>query len=220
MSRIDAAQLYATDEDLLIAAPGDFSQLVPVFQRIASGTDGALTAGSFNLTSSVNFQAQGVAGDMVLQLRGPVTTFKSPEPMVVASVAGTTVTLRRAGLDAGQGQPPASASLTNVEFLVATLRPQIERATYELNQRFGIDNRVRGRSFADFYDVRELQDACVMMVLAKQYRDMARQAGREDDFSAKAKMHDASLAAIINRVQLHMKGSEETKVVNQVRVVR
>ena len=43
--------------------------------------------------------------------------------------------------------PPApAAGLTGVEFLIASLDPQIEEASFDLNRRFGIDPNVAGRS--------------------------------------------------------------------------
>ena len=39
--------------------------------------------------------------------------------------------------------------MSSVEFLVSTFAPQVEAACYDLDQRFGIDSRLPGRTRAD-----------------------------------------------------------------------
>ena len=207
-----STSLYCSDEDLAIAAPGDFSQLIPVAQVIAKGADGIFAAssgGGWTLTSATNnFTSQGVLSGNVLQIRGPQSSFPSTDILGIASSSGTAVTLRRPGMPAGLGQPPGpAAGVTGVQFLVGTLYPQIERASYDLRKTFDLDDLVPGRQFTDMYDPRELQEACIALVLARQYRDMARHVGKMEDFYEKSKNHQADYARIIQRTQVHMKNN-------------
>lgn len=190
-TRISTEKLYADDEDMLIAASGDYAQLCPAGQTLAKGTDGAFGAaagGSWILSSaSTNFETRAVAAGHVLQLITPYDSFETPDFLIVSSVSGTTVTLRRPGLAAGVGQPPGPiAGLTNVEFRVATLQPQVETATYELNQLFVLDGS-SGRTFENLTDSRQAQHACIALVLADIYLAQSRSSENKDDYAAKAK---------------------------------
>ena len=94
------------------------------------------------------------------------------------------MTLRRLGLNSGTGQPPVPASdLTGIEFLVTTLDPQTEEASFDLNRRLSIDPLVTGRTPADLYDLRDLRQACVLTVLARRYAAEVR--GNQGDFALK-----------------------------------
>lgn len=197
--------VYATDEDIALRAAADFAILCPADQTLASGADGAFTPDNpWTLISpGVNFAAQGVSAGQVVQLTRPITAFPPPgDALVVAAVAAGTVTLRRKGQAPGVGQPPGTSSgLVNVAFAVATLGPQIESASYELNRRFGIDDLVAGRRAADLYDPREIQQAAVLTVLVRQYQAMSRAGGEQGDtFDAKARALAAELDDLLGRV--------------------
>ena len=207
-----STSLYCSDEDLLIAAPGDFGQLVPLAQTIAKATDGVFTAtagGSWTLSSaSTNFATQYVAVGHVLQIRGPQGVYPATDMLAVTSVSGTGIALRRPGMPSGMGNPPGpAAGVTGVTFLVGSLYPQIERASYDLRKTFDLDDLVPGRQFSDMYDARELQEACIALVLSRQYRDMARHVGKMEDFYEKSKNHQADYMRIVQRTQIHMKNN-------------
>jgi hypothetical protein len=207
-----STSLYCSDEDVLVAAPGDFAQLVPLAQAIAKGKDGmfaAVSGGSWVLTSAtVPFASYNVVPGQVLQIRGPQVTYPSIDLLAVDSVSGNSSTLRRPGLPSGMGSPPGPAQgVTAVEFLIGTLYPQIERASYDLRKTFDLDDSVPGRQFSDMYDPRELQEACIALVLSRQYRDMARHVGKMEDFYEKSKNHATDYQRIVQRTQLHMKNN-------------
>ncbi len=200
--------LYATDEDLAIRAPTDFGLLSPRDQKLASGIDGVFDpADRWTMRSlTVDFAAQGVTTGQVVQLIGPVNLFKPPgELLAVASVSPGAVTLRRKGQPAGMGQPPApAAGLTGVEFLITTLGPQIERASYELDRRYGIDDLVAGHRAADLYDAREVREVVVLTVLQRQYLAMSRDvSSSQDTLAAKAGLLQAELDELLARVVVH-----------------
>jgi hypothetical protein len=198
------AVVYATDENVAIRASGDFAMLCPDWQKLAAGTDGAFAPGApWTLTTpSVDFVAAGVTAQHVVLLRKPATAFKgSGELLAVDSASGGGLVLRRLGAGPGTGQPPAPASgLVGVEFLVATLDPQIEEASFELNRRFGIDPNIAGRAPSDVYDLRDLRQACVLTVLARRYAAEAR--GPSGDFALKLAQITAELAEVLARLQL------------------
>jgi hypothetical protein len=209
MSTDLSTSLYCSDEDLCIAAPGDFGQLIPLAQTVAKAVDGVFLAsatGSWVLNSaSCNFIIQAVAAGTVLQIRGPQGVFASTDMLVVVSVDANALTLRRVGLPVGMGNPPGpAAGVTGVQFIIGTMYPQIERASYDLRKTFDLDDQVPGRQFTDMYDPRELQEACIALVLSRQYRDMARHVGKMEDFYEKSKNHQADYTRIVQRTQLHM----------------
>ena len=203
------ATVYATDENLAIRASGDFAVLCPDWQKLAYGTDGAFAAGSpWVLTSaSVNFVSAGVTAQHVVLLRKPATAFKgSGELLAVDSASPAGLTLRRLGSGLNLGQPPApAAGLTDVEFVIASLDPQIEEASFDLNRRFGIDPNVAGRSPGDVYDLRDLRQACVLTVLAQRYAAETR--GDHGDFALKLTQVKQELSEVLARLTLRWGGS-------------
>ena len=197
--------VYATDEDIAVRAPADFPILCPRDQKLAWGSDGAFSPTSpWVLTSStVDFSARGLAPGNVVQLLQPVANFRPPgDSLVVDSIAPFAVTLRRKGLATGAGQPPGpSSALIGVEFTANTLGPQIERASYDLNRRFGIDDLVAGRRAVDLYDPREIREATVLSVLYRQYVAMSRETGEQQDaFAAKSALLKAELDDLLDRL--------------------
>jgi hypothetical protein len=196
--------VYATDEKIAIRASGDFSMLCPDWQKLAHGTDGAFVAGApWVLTSqSVDFAAAGVTSQHVVLLRKPSTVFKgSGELLAVDSATHSGVTLRRLGSALYLGQPPGPAEgLIGVEFLIATLDPQTEEASFELNRRFWIDPNIGGRTPGDIYDLRDLRQACVLTVLVQRYAAETR--GNQGDFALKLIQIRQELSEVLARLTL------------------
>ena len=203
------AVVYAADENLAVRAGADFAMLCPDWQKLAAGTDGVFAAGSpWTLSCpGVNFTAAGVAAGHVIMLRKPATVFKgSGELLAVDSVSGSNVTLRRLGSNSGLGQPPApAAGLTAVDFQIATLDPQIDEASFELNRRFAIDPKISGRTPSDVYDLRDLRQACVLSVLAQRYAAETR--GSQGDFALKLTQVKQELTEVLARLQIRWGGS-------------
>jgi hypothetical protein len=205
--------VYATDEDVAIRVPADFTLICPKDQVFASGTDGVFASTDrWTLTSpSVNFDSQAVAPGQVVQLLGPTSLIRPPGDMlVVESVSGNSMVLRRKGQHAGIGQPPVPIEgAMNVEFLIASLHPQIESAAYDLNRRYGIDDLVAGRRSSDLYDPREVRDAVVLTVLKRRYLDLCREGGSlSDTFAAKADAAQKELESLLGRAVVHWKFGE------------
>jgi hypothetical protein len=198
------ATVYATDENIAVRASGDFPILCPDWQKLAYGIDGVFAAGSpWVLTSpSVVFDAAGVTSQHVVLLKKPNTAFKgSGELLAVDSATNGSVTLRRIGANLNQGQPPApAAGLSGVEFVIATLDPQIEEASFDLNRRYSIDPNIGGRTPADVYDLRDLRQACVLSVLAQRYAAETR--GNQGDFALKLAQVKQELSEVLARIQL------------------
>lgn len=202
------ATVYATDEDIAIRAAADFPILCPKDQKVASGSDGAFSPSApWTLTSgALDFSVIGLtAGQLVQLLRTGSGLGPPAEALVVVSVSPYAVTLRRKGLPVGVGQPPGpSTVLTGVVFSITTLGPQIERASYDLNRRYGIDTLVAGRRPGDLYDPREIREATVLTVLYRQYLAMSREAGEKaDTFAAKAAMIKEELDDLLSRIVVH-----------------
>lgn len=188
-ARLPATAVYCTEEDVALEAPGDFARIVPADQVLASGNDGALAAGSWDLTSAgvADWLARGLTPGMAVVLR-KTTGLAPPEQVLIADLVGTdALTLRRKAQGSGVGQPPGgAAAVAGITFAAVTLFPQIERASYDLNREFGIDELIVNRRYADLYDPREVRQACVWGVLARLYEYQNRQGGPGDEWAAKA----------------------------------
>ncbi len=217
--------VYATDESIAIRARGDFAVLCPEWQKLAYGTDGVVSSGSpWVLTSTaVNFATCGVTANHVLQIRKSGSVRGTGDILAVESVSGTSVTLRRIGQVAGVGQPPIVA--TSIEFVIATLDPQIEEASFALDRRFGIDPLIAGKRPADLYDVRDLREACILTVLHEGYVSEAR--SKDGDFWGKAMTTKEALDEVIGRLQLRWSSNNTrkanprtTSVASNCRIVR
>jgi hypothetical protein len=185
------ATVYCCDEDVAIRAPGDFRDLIPDGATLAAGSDGAFApTDRWTLNSpTADFTAQGVRPGHVCQLLRP-------------TVAGPSLTLRRLGQPAGIGQPPApAAGLGGVRFLVASLDPQIEEASYDLNQRYAIDEAIPDSAPALLARERELRQLCVLTVLARQYQAESRE--KDDTYARKGTDLEAERQGMLSRVQVH-----------------
>lgn len=206
------AVVYANDEQLAIRCDGDISILTPNANLLAGGTDGVFDASDpWTLTSASNdFEAQGVAVGNTVKLTSAVdqATSKKIQPwggmagvvMAVGSASGHSLTLRRLGLGDGEGLPPALGGLSGVTFSVETLAPQIEQASDELNRRCGIDPRSSRYAPPDVYDLRELNEACMLIVLLKKYGgDLKTENGA---YPIKIKLLQDALAASLARLQV------------------
>ncbi|WP_337174803.1 hypothetical protein [Paludisphaera sp.] len=216
--------LYAGDEDVAVHAPGDFAVLTPAWQKVAQGADGVFAPGpSWTLTSAgTDFGAAGARPGHVVQLRKPSSVFKGTgELFAVSGAAGGSLTIRRIGMAPGQGAPPAPPSgLSGVEFVIATLDPQVEEACFELNRRFAIDPHAPGRTPSDLRDVRELRRACVLSVLIRRYAAESR--GAEGDFAQKLRQAESELAETLARLEVRWGSSADrpTSSIFSTRIVR
>lgn len=199
---------YANDEDIALRASADFAILCPKDQCLAYGTDGAFTD-PWTLTSqSVDFQANGLSPGLVVRLTQPISRYKPPgEALVVDSVAPHAVVLRRKGQPARVGQPAGAADSAPVEFTVATLGPQIARASYDLNRRYGIDDLIAGRRACDLFDAQEVREATVLSVLCRQYLEMSRGPQESaETFASKSRAYKQELDDLLARSVLHWAG--------------
>lgn len=174
-----APPVFATDEDVLLRAPGDFTLLCPRDQVLARGTDGTLVA-SWNLQSAaVDFPSRGVRPGHVVQLLAPGSSGQAPARLyVLDSVSPGSVILRVQGQSSGEGEPPSpSNSATRTDFLIATLAPQIADATASLDARFRLSEVVNPS--ADV--LTEIKAVVVLTVLERRYREIGHCAGEQAD---------------------------------------
>ena len=200
---------YATDEDVAIRAPADFLALCPRDQTVAAGRDGVfLPDEPWTLRSpSTDFAAAGIEPGQVVRLAGGAFGPQG-ECFAVDRVGPGGMTVRRKGQGPGLGLPPGAGSVASgVEFAVRTLAPQVDRACLDLNHRLGIDEAVPGRRPCDLRDPLSLAEAAVLLVLSRQYLDLARRFGGnadepEDWYGAKARATRAELDALLDRLVL------------------
>ena len=200
-------QLLVTDEDVALWAPSDFALLGPRDQRLASGLDGIFQAGDrwALRSSSSDFASEGLESGQVIQLLGPASTFQSPgELLAVQAVEPDALQLRRKGQAAGVGQPPSpSGGVTGVEFLVATLGPQIADARDHVSIRLGLDDPLREAAAG----TSSLREAVVLTVLARLYFANSRDPGTNPDFFAAKAVHcEAALEALLARIATRIAG--------------
>jgi hypothetical protein len=196
------ASVYCTDEDIALRCLGDYPALCPDHQKLAAGTDGVFpSADRWKLTAAtVDFTAAGVHAGNVVQLTAPRAQFRNDGELFIVESVGSdgAATLRRLGKGAGVGQPPApAAGLTGVAFEVLTLDPQIEQATYEIQQWMGVDTTYPDRTP---YDPRSLNLLCVLWVLQRMYALQARK--REEDFGLKLEQIKEELEDLKGRLSI------------------
>lgn len=164
---------YCDDEAIIGRASRDYALLVPDHARIATGDDGAfLATARWTLTSAVPFLAQGVRpGQAAILKQHGVRSGRFGEDgeiFLVNAVADGAITLRRPGFQAGEGEPPgAITGTTGVSFLVTTMAQTIESVSYRINAKYGIDEKFALRAPKDLYDLREVEELCILWVLKR-----------------------------------------------------
>ena len=196
--------VYATDEDVAVRCTGDFITLCPAWQSYGAGTDGFFSANApwaFNSVGT-NFANQNVQPNCVLWLSGPKSTYPgSGQLLGVDTVVGNTLNLRRLHQDLNIGNPPGpSAGLTGITWAIPTLYPQIEEASFDLKQRFGIDESITFRYSSWIYDLRVLRMATIASVLRDRYRAETRT--ERGDFIIKANSISKELERYIDQLQV------------------
>lgn len=206
-------QPMCTDEDVAVRAPGDFPSLCPKSQLVAAGTDGAFPAVAPWLLTSVglNWLSLGLTPGMVVQIKPPTPPTLAPAiptPLglfAIDSISSSGLILRRPGLPLNAGMAPGPpAGVTGLNFTVATLIPQIEDCSYELEKQYGVDLKNYNRLIANLYDIREINQLCVLRTLARQYEAMSRNAGsKDDDFAVKAASFAQEMVDVRDRLILH-----------------
>lgn len=196
--------VYCTDEAIAIRCNSDHQVLTPNANLVAEGSDGVFEPGDrWTLKSAtVDFEAQGAKSGTLINVCGKYAAIKgSGTVFVIESALGKTALLRRVSKAAGFGQPPSpDEGLTDVVFKAATLAPQIEQASDELNRRFGIDPAKASRSPDWIYDRRELEEATMLTVLLRQYTVDARTS--DGDFPLKIREIKQTLDAVLARLQV------------------
>lgn len=212
MTRLSPSALFATDEDLLVLAPGDYLKLMPADQVYASAADGVIQAGSWALSSaSTPFEAQGVRAGMVCALEGTAQqvanlSARRPDILVVQSASDASITLRRKAEDPGKGMPPARLDASGIPFRVVSFWPQLESACYDLRQDFNIDDGVAGRRFIDLADPRELTQAAALLALSRLYEALNRGGdGKDDEWGIKANLWKARYDDLVARSLVHFR---------------
>jgi hypothetical protein len=177
MSNLPAQSLpvYATDEDVLVKASGDFMTLAPAWQCMAKGIDGFFNPGLpwVLFSTATNFGSNGVTPNQVVGLSAPKSQYPGGgDLLAIDSVSedGTNITLRRPHKDLNVGNPPApAAGLSGVAFNITTFDPQIEEASFDLKRRFGIDENITFRDSTWIYDLRDLRMVVILSVLYDRY---------------------------------------------------
>jgi hypothetical protein len=197
---------FASDEDLIVHAGGDYATLAPPWQQLAYGVDGTFAANApwVLASGSVDFQAQGVGANNVVWLTAPKTQYPGGGHfLAVDSSSGNSITLRRPYKDLNIGQPPAPISgLGAVTFNVLTFGPQLAEASYDLKQRFSIDDLTGNlyHSSKYIYDLQVLRVATVYSVLVSRYSQEART--ERGDFADKIRRFRQLLDDAIARIQI------------------
>lgn len=199
---------YCVDEDVAVHAGGDYTTLALPWNQLAYGVDGAFAPNApWVLTSaSNNFEQQGVTGGNVIWLTTPKSQFPGGgQLLAVESTSGSSATLRRIYKDVNVGQPPAPiAGLTQVTFNVLTFADMIAEASYDLKQRFTIEDLPlflgNQHSSQFILDRQVLRVATVYTVLLERYTQESRT--ERGDFEKKVVRFRQKLDDAISRVQV------------------
>lgn len=173
---------YCTDEDIAIET-NDFPNLVPKDQIDAFGEDGVIyQARPWDLTSpGADFVANAVRPASLVYLTKPEDIY-GPDPGEVFAVAAPdpddvhTLTLRRIGRAAGQGEPPGfrDRDVIGITYLIKTMLIQIQEATSEIDRDFGISQFLKTSGSIVPEDWLHINSLCVYKVLYKRYLSLSR----------------------------------------------
>ena len=205
------ATVYADDEDIAVRVGADYANLCPHDQLLAQGTDGVfLNSNQWQLSStSNNFASQGVATGNVIRLTGPATLYKGlGNKYAVSAVSGNAVTLRNIGQLDGIGLPPGPlAGQAGVAFVIATLGPQLEDASYQLNTQYGIDPSFQLTSPAQIYDLRQLNQATALTVVCRMLAVSTRT--KDGDFARKLDVFRNDLSRALDILEVRWNQTKE-----------
>lgn len=162
--------VYCSDEHIAVRAPDDWLTIVVKWQQLAYGADGLISGSTpWRLSSpSVDFVAGGVGYGHVALLTTPTTRFAGGgELYAVDSVDRHHLILRRLGKLSGVGRPPGTnATINGITFEIDTLDPQIEEASFNINQQWGIGNiQIPGRDPKQLLDMRDIRALTVLTVI-------------------------------------------------------
>jgi len=203
-SEAQLGTVYADDESIAIRAYADFATLVPKDQVLAAASDGVFgPSDPWTLTSaSSDFVAQGLQVGHVVQITGPKPDFTGAGSLfAVGAVTTNSLTLRRLGKGDGMGLPPATADgLNGVTFTVKTFDPQIEDATFEINQKFSIDPTWATLAPDAIDNLRVLRQATILTVLARAYATSSH--AKNGDFDVKAITSKQALSEALSIVEI------------------
>jgi hypothetical protein len=171
------ADSYCTDEDIAIET-NDFPSLVPPNQIDAYGTDGVIRLiNPWVLSSeSSDFLANAIRPASLVYLTQPEEIW-GPDPGEVFAVSGLdpadihSLTLRRIGQPAGQGEPPGfrNADIVGIAFSIKTMMPQIRNATSEIDRNFGISSFLAANKDIIPADWQKINRMCINLTLANRY---------------------------------------------------
>lgn len=177
--------LLTTDEDVAIRAAGDFATLVPAHQRAAYGTDGELSG--WTLTTGANLS--GLAAGHVVAFERKTPAWHDLLAVESADTGAGTVTLKRIGLDAGDGPPPAPlGGTTGLLFYAPTARPQIAAATRTILRRWGFADYAAIASALDGAgDAEDFRELATLDVLISLLGTQHRAGSSEENFHTKYK---------------------------------
>lgn len=210
---------FCTDENIALRCQDDFAHLAPEGNRLAYGTDGVLSddAPWVLESASTDFGSLGVGpGHVVLiqtqsaQRYGPMSP--SGDILAVVSASGSSLTTRRVGMDAGSGYPPCPpGGISGLRFVVKTLAPQIEEASYEITQKYAMFSWLDERTPSDLTEIRQLRKLCVEMVLRDRYFDMAKQNDANDLWLMKGRAFAALAADTVRQIDLRWGPKGETQ---------
>jgi hypothetical protein len=173
--------LFCTDEDVAIKAPGDYPGLVPSHQRAAFGTGASLA--DWILTATEDLEAIGLSPGHVVRLTR--TTQDALADLVgVVSVTGMAATLCRLGeLDETTGPAPVFPDGASITYDARTVRPQIVQVTRDMLVRYGYID------FSYVADPGTFRRLCVLNVLidlfGSQHRAAKAGTSPEEDFRVK-----------------------------------
>lgn len=189
------AGLPCKDEDVAREAAGDYAVLAPKCERLAEGTDGAILASSWDLTSATNdFAAQGVQSGHVVVLESKVVGSKTvpmgKQVFGVAGTSGSACTLKRFGYATGIGRTPGAPSgISGVTFTVPSVLAHIAAEAVEVRRMLGLAANV------DLSTLPDLRRVTALKALRSLYFAEYRQTTM-DTWKDKMEILDAEIAAL------------------------
>jgi hypothetical protein len=222
---------YCTDEDVSLRSPADWAAIVPRDQAIVRGTVGVIAEFAPWILSqqSTVWESYGITRGQIAHLVKPTTSFKAPGELAAVEMISQSpygLRLRRRGLLVNEGEPFGPSPNESIEFNILTLRPQIQRASADLDRQFGVNDFFVGRRHSDLFDPTELRDATVLLVLSRLYREQSRGTAvpglttpSNDVWGAKATAFKAEFDEVVARASVHWYPTQGNGAAAEVGVV-
>ena len=215
---------FCDDRDLLCLEPNVFLNTGRPGQKLAAGSDGALSVTTFS-SAGADFVSACVAPGMVLVISPGAVGQVLAEIVSVDSATALTVSAMRADAEAPLIPPPSPAVPTDLAFHVLSFVAQIRAISSSLAERLRQASEVAGVAPAQFADSAQLRQAVAHAVLGTVFVSRAEDAVPADANWAKAQHYREEYRRLVLTLRLSVDAdgdgvAEQTRTLGHINLRR